>query len=157
VAFGDVLDTAVGWAWTIEIDGIVFSEITQIDNVKIQLDPIELKTNTATGQYLRKKVPGKMKSGTLTLTRGSIGPPTGTVFTDWLTDVFQGNMSSARKTAVISILDYMGIPVAKFAAKNCWPSAIEYTAFKAGDTAVMNEKITLEHEGLYVGDSPGDW
>jgi phage tail-like protein len=157
VAFGDVLDTAVGWAWTIEIDGIVFSEITQIDNVKIQIDPIELKTNTATGQYLRKKVPGKMKSGTLTLTRGAIGPPTGTVFTDWLTDVFQGNMSTARKTAIISILDYMGIPVAKFAAKNCWPSAIEYTSFKAGDTAVMNEKITLEHEGLYIGDSPGDW
>jgi len=157
VAFGDVLDTAVGWAWTIEIDGIVFSEITQIDNVKIQLDPIELKTNTATGQYLRKKVPGKMKSGTLTLTRGAIGAPTGTVFTDWLTDVFQGNMSTARKTAIISILDYMGIPVAKFAAKNCWPSAIEYSSFKAGDTSVMNEKITLEHEGLYIGDSPGDW
>jgi hypothetical protein len=29
------------------------------------------------GQYLRKKLPGKMKSGTLTMTRGAIGPGSG--------------------------------------------------------------------------------
>jgi hypothetical protein len=42
-----------------------------------ETDAIELKTNSATGQYLRKKLPGRMKSGTLTVTRqgaGGAGP-----------------------------------------------------------------------------------
>lgn len=39
--------------------------------VKLQSDVIELKTNTASGQYTRKKLPGRMKSGTLTITRGA--------------------------------------------------------------------------------------
>jgi phage tail-like protein len=155
--FGDALDTSVGWAWMITIDGVPFTEITQVDGVKIVVDSIELKTNTATGQYLRKKLPGKMKSGQLTLTRGAIGPPSAKVFTDWLTDVFQGNMSKARKTVVITILDYMAAPVATFCAKNAWPTSIEYGSFKAGDANVMTEKIVLDHEGLYVGDKPGDW
>src|SRR5580704_3013829 len=110
----------------ITIDGVPFTEITQVDGVKIVVDSIELKTNTATGQYLRKKLPGKMKSGQITLTRGAIGPPSATVFTDWLTDVFQGNMTKARKTVVITILDYMAAPVATFCAKNAWPTSIEY-------------------------------
>jgi hypothetical protein len=40
---------------------------------KSATDPIELKTNSATGQYLRKKLPGRMKSGTLTVTRQGDG------------------------------------------------------------------------------------
>jgi phage tail-like protein len=141
----------------ITIDGVPFTEITQVDGVKLIVDSIELKTNTSTGQYLRKQLPAKMKSGTLVLTRGAIGPPSATVFTDWLTDVYKGNMKSARKTVVITILDYMAAPVAHFAAKNAWVTQIEYGSFKAGDANVMTEKITLVHEGLYVGDKPGDY
>jgi len=158
VGFADVLDTAVGWSWMCTIDGVPFTEISQVDGVKIQLDVVELKTiNALTGTYLRKKLPGKMKSGQLTLTRGAIGPPSGTVFTAWLTDVFEGNMATARKNVILQIRDYMAIPVASFCAKNAWPSAIEYGSFKAGDANVMTEKVTLDHEGLYVGDTPGDW
>jgi len=143
----------------ITIDGVVFSEITQIDGIKVVLDVIELKTNNPTGVYIRKKLPGKMKSGQITLTRGAIGPPTGTVFKDWMTEVFMGKMGTARKTAVIQVLGYDGLPVAGavWAAKHCWPSSIEVSNFKAGDTNVMNEKIILEHEGLYFGEAPGEF
>jgi phage tail-like protein len=144
----------------VTVDGVPFTEITQIDGIKMVVDAIELKTNDATGHYLRKKLPGKMKSGQITITRGAIGPPSATVFTDWMTDVLSGapgGMTKARKTVVIQILDYAALPVATFAAKNAWPSAIEYGSFKAGDASVMTEKITLDHEGLYVGHTPGDW
>jgi phage tail-like protein len=152
-----MLDTAVGYSWMITIDGVPFTEITEVKGVEIKVDVIDLKTNTATGKYLRKKIPGCMKSGTITVTRGAIGPPSGTVFTDWLTNVLGRDMGKARKNAVITILDYMAAPVAHFCAKNAWPSAITYGNFKAGDANVMSETITLEHEGIYVGESPGDW
>jgi len=143
----------------INIDGWVFSEITSVDGIKVVMDVVELKTNTPTGQYIRKKMPGRMKSGQLTIVRGAIGPPTGTVFKDWMTEVFQGKMKTARKNAVLTILDYGGIPIpgGTFCAKNCWPSTLAVSAFKAGDTNVMTETVTLEHEGLYIGDTPGDW
>jgi phage tail-like protein len=144
----------------VTVAGVPFTEITQIDGIKMVVDAIELKTNDATGHYLRKKLPGKMKSGQVTITRGAIGPPSATVFTDWMTEVLSGApgaMTKARKNVVITILDYSAIPVAHFCAKNAWPSSIEYGSFKAGDASVMTEKIVLDHEGLYVGETPGDW
>jgi hypothetical protein len=42
---------------------------------KTVTDPIELKTNTATGHYLRKKLPGRMKSGQITITRAPPSSP----------------------------------------------------------------------------------
>jgi len=143
----------------IEIGGWPISEVTQVDGVKMEVDPVELKTNLATGTYLRKKLPGKMKSGTITVTRGAAGPPnpTATHLTDWFTEVLKCNMTAARQPIIIRILDYTGLPIQSFCAKNAWPTAIEYGSFKAGDTNVMTEKITIHHEGLYVGETPGDY
>jgi hypothetical protein len=39
------------------------------ESIKIHTDSVELKTNSMVGQYTRKKLPGRMKSGTLTITR----------------------------------------------------------------------------------------
>jgi len=158
--FGDAFDTAVGWSWMVTVEGVPFTEITSVDGIKIVCDAIDLKTNDATGHYLRKKLPGKLKSGSITIVRGAIGPPSATVFTDWMEEVLGGQpgaMSKARKNVVITVLDYAALPVTHFCAKNAWPSSISYGSFKAGDASVMNETITLEHEGLYVGEKPGDW
>jgi len=155
--FGDAFDVGVGWSWMVTVEGVPFSEISSVDGIKMVIDPIELKTNDATGHYLRKKLPGKLKSGQITITRGTIAPPQATLFTDWMASVLEGKMSGARKNVVITILDYSAIPVAKFCAKNAWPSSIEFGSFKAGDASVMTEKIVLDHEGLYVGETPGDW
>jgi hypothetical protein len=47
---------------------------TTAGSAKIHMDAIELKTNSMTGQYTRKKLPGRMKSGTITVTRQGAGP-----------------------------------------------------------------------------------
>jgi len=157
--FPDALDTAVGWSWMVEIGGWPLSEVTTVEGIKMELDAIDLKTNLATGGYLRKKLPGRMKSGTLTITRAAAGPPnpTATHLTDWFTEVLKTDMAKARQSVIIRILDYGGLPIQSFCAKNAWPTTVDYGTFKAGDTNVITEKITLHHEGLYVGETPGDY
>lgn len=150
-------DTAVGWSWSLTIDGMTFTEISQVDGVKLEADVVEWKTNTIAGLYIHRKLPGRMKSGQITLTRGAIGADGGKYFTDWIESVWQGQMTTARRNAVIKIHGYtipVSPPLASFTAYRCWPTAIEYGAFKAGDNNVMTEKVTLHHEGLYVGSNP---
>jgi phage tail-like protein len=152
--------TGVGWSFGLEIDRMVFSEITKIEGVKLEADVIELKTQSLLGQYTRKKLPGRMKSGTIVVTRAL--PLVGTTyeFTEWIGKVFSGDMVSARRNAVIRVfmtagLAFGGTPIGvgpevmRFVAFNAWPTTIEYGNFAAGDTGTLNEKVTLHHEGLY--------
>lgn len=155
------LFTAVGWSFGLTIDGITFSEITKIEGIKLEVDVFELKTNSLVGQYTRKKLPGRMKSGQIVVTRAAPLVGSTTAFSDWMKEVFKGEASSFRKTAVIQIFSIggpfgIGAPVAHFTAINCWPTSIEFTPFEAGSASTMTEKITLHHEGLYYGD-PGDY
>jgi len=151
-----------GWSFGLEISGMAFTEINKIDGVKLEADVIELKTQSLLGAYTRKKLPGRMKSGTLTITRSV--PIVGTTyeFTEWIQKVFAGDMSVARRQAIVRVYQVAGPTftaglsigtgpeVMKFIAYNCWPTAIEYGSFQAGNTGTLDEKVTIHHEGLYA-------
>jgi len=138
-------DTGVGWSFGLEIDGIEIKEIQEVDGIKLEVDSIELKHNTATGQYINKMLPGRKKVGEITLTRGVTSDKT---WQTWIESVFGGNMVSARKGGQVNIYDYMGNPVQSFKFVNGWAKSIEYGSMKAGDASVLTEKLTIAHEGL---------
>ncbi len=138
-------DTGVGWSFGLEIDGIEIKEIQEIEGLKLEVDSIELKHNTPTGQYVNKMLPGRKKAGEITLTRG-VTADTG--WHTWIQSVFEGNMVSARKGGQVNIYDYMGNPVQSFKFTNGWAKSVEYGQLKAGDTSILTEKLTIAHEGL---------
>lgn len=154
--------TGTGWSFGLEIQNMAFTEITKVEGIKLEADVIELKTQSLLGQYTRKKLPGRMKSGTITVTRAV--PIVGTTyeFTEWIQKVFAGDMTTARRQAIIRVYQVaapsytagpalgLGVEIMKFVAFNCWPTAIEYGNFQAGDTGTLNEKVTIHHEGLYA-------
>lgn len=138
-------DSGTGWSFGITIDGVTFKDITEIDGVKLELDEIEYKANTPTGQYVNKRLPGRKKAGEITITRG-VTDDKG--WQGWIKNVFLGNVGTARKNGEITVYNYMDQPVMQFQWINGWPKSIEYGSFKAGDTSVMTEKVTIVHEGL---------
>jgi phage tail-like protein len=155
------LFTGTGWSFGLEIAGMAFTEITKVEGIKLEADVIELKTQSLLGQYTRKKLPGRMKSGTIVITRAL--PLAGTTyeFTEWIGKVFTGDMASARRNAVVRVFmtatpgfagspTAVGLEVLRFVAFASWPTTIEYGNFAAGDTGTLNEKVTLHHEGLYA-------
>ncbi len=140
-----IWDTGVGWSFGLEIDGIEIKEIQEIDGIKLEVDSIELKHNTSDGKYINKMLPGRKKIGEFTLTRGITGDKS---WQNWISQVFEGNMMSARKGGQINIYDYMGIPVSSFKFVNGWAKSIEYGQMKAGEATILTEKLTIAHEGI---------
>ncbi len=141
-------DTTVGWSFGLDVDGITIKEIQEVTGLKLEADVIELKHNTFDGKYINKKLPGRKKAGEISLTRG-ITSDKG--WAQWISNVFEGNMVTARKNGQVYIYDYMGNTVQAFKFINGWPKSIEYGTMKAGDTTILTEKLTISHEGLEPG------
>src|ERR1700754_1651656 len=92
------MDTSVGHSFGLEVDGVVIKQIQEVSGVKLEQDVIELKQNTPDGKYVIKKLPGRMKAGEITLTRGLTDDNS---FEKWVEDSRFGKMSAARKGGAI--------------------------------------------------------
>ncbi|MGH2707354.1 MAG: phage tail protein [Actinomycetota bacterium] len=138
------LDTSVGWSFGFEFDGITIKQIQEVSGLKMENDVIELKHNTNDGKYVNKKLPGRPKSGEVTLTRGLTDDKS---FQDWMKKSLFGDMTAARKGGAVVVYDFMGKDLKRYNLKNCWPKSLEVGSLKAGDTSVLTEKLVITHEG----------
>ena len=142
------LDTSVGWSFGFEIDGVAIKQIQEVSGIKLEVDAIELKHNTADGKYVNKKLPGRPKAGEITLTRGLTADKS---FEDWIKKAHFGDMPGARKGGSFIVYDYQGSEIKRYKINNCWPKSLEVGSLKAGDTSVLTEKLTIAHEGCEPG------
>jgi len=141
------LDTSVGHSFGLEIDGVVIKQITEVSGLKMEQDVIELKQNTSDGKYMIKKLPGRPKAGEVTLTRGLTEDKS---FETWIKDSRFGKMPTARKGGFIIVFDYEGQAIKRYKLTNCWPKSLEIGTLKAGDTAVLTEKLVITYEEMDV-------
>lgn len=139
------LDTSVGHSFGLEIDGVVIKAIQEVSGLKIEQDVIEMKHNTPDGKYINKKLPGRPKSGELTLTRGLTSD---TSFEKWVKAAHFGKMGEARKGGAIIVFDFEGQAMKRYKLTNAWPKSLELGAMKAGDTNLLTEKLTITYEAL---------
>ncbi|MFD0203273.1 MULTISPECIES: phage tail protein [Saccharothrix] len=141
------LDTSVGHSFGLEVDGVAIKQISEVSGLKMEQDVIELKTNTADGKYVIKKLPGKPKAGEVTLTRGLTDDQS---FEKWVKDAHFGRMGNARKGGAIIVYDYEGQPIKRYKLTNAWPKSLEIGTLKAGDTSVLTEKLVITYEMMEV-------
>jgi phage tail-like protein len=137
-------DTSVGWSFGFEFDGITIKQIQEVSGLKMEADVIELKHNTNDGKYVNKKLPGRPKSGEVTLTRGLTDDNS---FNDWVKKSHFGDMAAGRKGGSIIVYDYQGSELKRYKLTNAWPKSLEIGSLKAGDTSVLTEKLAITHEG----------
>lgn len=138
-------DTGVGWSFGLEFDGRQTKQIQEVTGLKAEQDVIEMKHNTMDGKYVNKKLPGRPKSGEITVTRGLTDDKT---WQEWHKESQEGNIGSARKGGAVIVYDYQGAPVQRYVVTNGWIKSLEIGTLKAGDTSVLTEKMTITHEGL---------
>ena len=141
------LDSSVGHSFGLEFDGITIKSISEISGLKMEQDVIELKENGTDGKYVIKKLPGRWKSGEVTLTRGLTSDQS---FEKWVKDSQFGKMADVRKGGAIVVYDYEGQAVKRYKLTNAWPKSLEIGSLKAGDTSVLTEKLVLTYERLEV-------
>ena len=141
------LDSSVGHSFGLEVDGITIKSITEVSGLKMEQDVIELKQNGPDGKYMIKKLPGRWKSGEVTLTRPLTSDQS---FEKWVKDSQFGKMPDARKGGAIIVFDYEGNAIKRYKLTNAWPKSLEIGSLKAGDTSVLTEKLVVTYERLEV-------
>ena len=141
------LDSGVGATFGLEFDGITIKSITEVTGLKMEQDVVELKQNGPDGKYVIKKLPGRWKSGEVTLTRPLTDD---TSFERWVLDSQFGKMADVRKGGAIVVYDYEGAAVKRYKMTNAWPKSLEIGSLKAGDTSVLTEKLVVTYERLEV-------
>ena len=143
------MDSSVGHSFGLEFDGVIIKSITEVSGLKLEQDVIEYKFNTAAdGKYAVKKLPGRWKSGELTLTRPLTKENS---FDKWVKASQLGQMKDARKGGAIVVYDYEGEEVKRYNITAAWPKSLEVSSLKAGDTSVLTEKLVLTYERIEVG------
>lgn len=140
-------DSSVGHSFGLEIDGITIKSITEVSGLKMEMDVIELKQNGPDGKYQIKKLPGRWKSGEVTLTRPLTEDQS---FEKWSKDSQFGKMGDVRKGGAIIVYDYEGSAIKRYKLTNAWPKSLEVGTLKAGDTSVLTEKLVVTYERLEV-------
>jgi phage tail-like protein len=140
-------DSSVGHSFGLEIDGIQIKAITEVSGLKMEQDVIELKQNGPDGKYIIKKLPGRWKSGEVTLTRGLTEDQS---FEKWIKDSQFGKMKDVRKGGAIVVYDYEGVAIKRYTLTNAWPKSLEISSLKAGDTSVLTEKLVVTYERMQV-------
>lgn len=140
-------DAHVGWSFGLEFDGVMIKDIQEISGLKFEQDVVELKQNTTKGKYMVKKLPGTFKPGEITLTRGLTSDSS---FEKWMKSSLLGQMPLARKGGAVIVYDFTGAPLKRYKFTNAWPKSLEVGNFKAGDSSVTTEKLTLTYENLEV-------
>ena len=138
-------DKGVGYTFGIEIDGIEIKNITEISGLTMEQDIIELKENGPDGEYVVRKLPGRWKAAEITLTRGLSLDRS---FDDWIKQSHVDDKSDVRKSGALVVYDPEGAPVKRYTLVNAWPSKVEISSLKAGDTSVLTEKLVLACERL---------
>ena len=136
----DPLDSASANSFRVKIDGIQIPKVTEVSGIKTEVDKIELKQQTEDGKYVVRQLPGRGKTGELTITRGLTDSKTAT---DWLKQVVQGDIAGSRKTASVELLDYQGNTLKTYNFANCWVKSVEVNSLKAGAAEQATEKFVV--------------
>jgi phage tail-like protein len=132
-------DALVANAFGCEIDGAPPLVVKEVSGLKQEFDMIEVKSQTSKGLYQLKKIPGRPKPVTITITRALTDDMT---FVDWMTKIENG--LTDRKDVIVKVYSPGTDKAVKtFTIKDCQPSALEVTTPQAGGTAPLEEKITL--------------
>jgi phage tail-like protein len=131
------IDTSVGHSFGLEFDGVVIKQITEVSGLRID-------QGGDGGALLARKLPGRLKAGEVTLTRGLTGDNS---FEKWVKDARFGKAPDARKGGAIIVYDYEGAAVKRYRLVNARLTTLERGTREAGDANAPTEKLTLAHEG----------
>lgn len=136
----DSLDSGAAYGFIVSIDGVQIPKVIEVSGLKMEVDKIEMKQQTADGKYVVRQMPARKKAGEFTVTRGLTDSKT---VTDWLKTVSEGDVAGSRKTASVDCLDYKGSKMIGYSFTNCWVRSVEVNSLKAGSTEQATEKFTV--------------
>lgn len=137
-------DPLVSSWFGVEFQGQVVGAFRECTGLGSENEVVEYKASGPKGEYVIKKVPGRLKWNNVTLKRG---------ITDsmdmwkWRKLVEQGKIDDARKNGTITMYNQQGNAVARWNFTNAWPSKLSGPSANASNNEVAIEELEITHEG----------
>lgn len=137
----DAMDLAPAYSFSVTIDGVEVPYVMEVSGLKSEVDKVAYQHQAADGKFITRQMMGRTKPGEFTVKRGLTDSAT---ITDWLTQIMNGDLAGARKTAAVKIMTSDGVPVKTLNYRNCWIKDVEVGGtLKAGSTEPMTETFTV--------------
>jgi phage tail-like protein len=132
-------------AWFgVEFQGQVAGAFLECTGLGSENDVVEYKASGPKGEFVMKKVPGRMKWNDITLKRGI----TDTMdMWKWRQKVEEGKVDEARKNGSVVMFNQQGQEMARWDFVSAWPSKISGPTANAGTNDVAIEELSITHEG----------
>lgn len=137
-------DPLVSSWFGVEFQGQVVGAFRECTGLGSENEIVEYKASGPKGEYIIKKVPGRLKWNNITLKRG---------ITDsmdmwgWRKLVEQGKIDDARKNGSITMFNQQNQAVARWNFINAWPSKLTGPSANATNNEVAIEELEITHEG----------
>lgn len=132
-------------AWFgVEFQGQITGAFRECTGLGSENEIVESKASGPKGEFIIKKLPGRMKWNNITLKRG---------ITDamdmwrWRKLVEQGKIDEARKNGSIVMFNTSGQEIARWNIVNAWPSKLNGPTANATNNEVGIEELEITHEG----------
>ncbi|HEV8572892.1 MAG TPA: phage tail protein [Actinomycetota bacterium] len=138
-------DAVAGYTFQIEIDGVSMAQFKEVSGLSAEIQVIEHRENKLGGLALMKQLPGAKKFGPITLKHGKTNDK---ALWDWIKEVQDGNIETARRNGSVVLYDYARGEVGRFNFVNGWPSKVSIGALSASGNDILVEECTIVHEGL---------
>jgi phage tail-like protein len=137
-------DPLVSSWFGVEFQGQVVGAFRECTGLGSENEVVEYKASGQKGEFVIKKVPGRLKWNNITLKRGITDAMD---MWQWRKLVEQGKISDARKNGTITMYNQQGDAIAKWNFTNAWPSKLSGPSANAGNNEVAIEELELTHEG----------
>jgi phage tail-like protein len=132
-------------AWFgVEFQGQVVGAFRECTGLGSENEVVEYKASGPNGQFVLKKVPGRMKWNNITLKRGITDAMD---MWEWRKLVEQGKIADARKNGAIIMFSSDGTPKARWEFVNAWPSKLTGPTANATNNEPAIEELEITHEG----------
>jgi phage tail-like protein len=132
-------------AWFgVEFQGAVVGAFRECTGLGSENEIVESKASGPKGEFVIKKIPGRMKWNNITLKRGI----TSTMdMWQWRKQVELGQITTARKNGSIVMYSTEGKEIARWNLINAWPSKLTGPSANATSNEVGIEELEITHEG----------
>lgn len=137
-------DPLVSSWFGVEFQGQVVGAFRECTGLGSENEVVEYKASGQKGEFVIKKVPGRLKWNNITLKRGITNAMD---MWQWRKLVEQGKIGDARKNGTITMYNQQGDAIAKWNFTNAWPSKLSGPSANASNNEVAIEELELTHEG----------
>jgi phage tail-like protein len=146
-------DPLIGINFYLELDGVTIGSFRECSGLEVEVEVVEAKSVSSTGQMIIQKLPGANKYSPIVMKKGQTSDRK--LFDKFAEALSPQNMGGKRTgfkrgTGSIVIKDVTGSKeVARYSFDNCWISKYKGGELNATANNLAVEEVTIIHEGLH--------